>query len=224
MAWFVLSEILPSSRSFHFGHVFADVDLGILRRLLRDEVHEALAADAHEARVILHHGRDRDLAAEVALLDYDGIEARAHRIDRGRKPRGPAPDDDQVLQYGLSRDLGGCHLRLLEREQRLHEPRLGLEAGAGEGIVHERLRNGERAEAFREVLVLVDLDRLGGHEVGFYDRRRERGKDLLRTVGTRGADEHLDVPFLAKVFGYFLDGRVRQKGLARGRHHQGHQE
>ena len=45
--------VLPVPR--RFGHIFTHMDLSILRRLLGDEVHKALAADAHEAGIVLHH-------------------------------------------------------------------------------------------------------------------------------------------------------------------------
>ena len=111
------------------------------------------------------------------------VKAGADGIDGSGQPGRAGADDDEVLLDRLGGDLLGNIFRLFQRQKRFDEKFLGLKPDAGKDAVDERLGHGGGAQALGQIGILVDLDDLGGNEVGFDDGGGEGGERLLRAVG-----------------------------------------
>src|SRR6187399_3551723 len=79
-----------------------------------------------KARIVLHVGRDGELAAGLYAADQDRLEHRARRIDRGRASGGTGADDDQlrVGNFGHESAPGPAEMPLTRalRRARAREP------------------------------------------------------------------------------------------------------
>ncbi len=216
-------EDLDRRTGLDVDHFFALENLDILQRVRDHDVDQRFAAHLTEPRIVFHHRRQCDLAAQGALFDHGRLEPAAYRVDAGRQSRRAAADDHHVGFHQFGRAFGNEDRLRLELFQGRDEHLLLLGAHPDQDIVGKRLGHAVRAILVGQVRPALDVHDLERDQLRFGDGGLQAVDDLLRTIGAGGADENFQMSLIVNAVDDFLR-RLTQSAFAHADQQHGFQK